>query len=92
MKVILMEFLLVLLFFGLALLLLALGKLLGGKHEYHTCNSENEDEDCAACNSIDTEFYLSKDDPGFSNVAQLGNPNRKNRFIDKLDFKPERFK
>ena len=87
-----MEFLLVPIVFGIAFLLLALGQFFGKKQKLHSCSSGKEDENCASCSSTDMEFYQSKDDPGFKNVAELGNPNRKTRFIDKLDFKPERFK
>ncbi len=87
-----MQFILVPVIFGLAFLLLALGKLLGRKDNLHSCSSGTDGEGCATCASADMEFYQSKDDPGFANVAQLGNPNRKNRFVEELDFKPERFK
>ena len=87
-----MEFILVLVIFSVAILLLSLGRLLGSKHDLHGCKGGEGDQGCATCSSPEMDFYKSNDDPGFKNVAQLGNPNRKNRFIDKLDFKPERFK
>ena len=87
-----MQFILVPIIFGLAFLLLGLGKLLGRKDSLHSCSSDGDGEECSTCASFDVEFYQSKDDPGFTNVAQLGNPNRKNRFVEELDFKPERFK
>ncbi len=87
-----MEFLIVPVIFGLAFALLAIGQFFGKKQQLHSCSSDHEGEGCSTCANPDVEFYQSEDDPGFKNVAQLGNPNRKNRFIDKLDFKPERFK
>ncbi|MGD9899643.1 MAG: hypothetical protein AB7T22_11025 [Calditrichaceae bacterium] len=89
-----MEFLLVPIIFAVALLLLSLGKLMGGKEVHTSCSAGSHIEGVDACGSCDTEsvkFYTSEKDPGFENVAKLGNPNRKTRFIDKLDFKPERF-
>ena len=86
-----MEFLLVPLIIGLALVLLSVGKIFGRENELHSCKGEEED-DCLSCATSDKQEILSPDDPGFKNVAKLGNPNRKNRFIDKLDFRPERFK
>jgi len=87
-----MQFILVPIIFALAILLLSLGKLLGRKDSLHSCSGGEDGDECTTCASVDIGFYQSKDDPGFSNVAQLGNPNRKNRFIEELDFKPERFK
>jgi len=91
-----MEFLIVPVIFGLALFLLSLGKFMGKKQGVHTsCNAnknlEGEDASCGACADEDLKFYKSKDDPGFSNVAKLGYPRRNKRFVDKHDFKPERF-
>ena len=85
-----MEFLFVPLIIGLAMVFLAIGKILGKDKELHSCKSGAED-DCINCSTTDNEQILAPDDPGFKNVAKLGNPNRKNRFIDKLDFRPERF-
>ncbi|RMH60455.1 MAG: hypothetical protein D6677_13720 [Calditrichaeota bacterium] len=94
-----MEFLLVPLFFGAAVTLLGLGKLLGGRELGSSCSSGvhlkehgHDDATCGACSNEDVKFYVSREDPGFDRVAQLGYPNREKRFIDKLDFKPERFK
>lgn len=85
-----MEFLLVPIVLGAAFGLLAIGQFFGKKKQnLGGCSS---DGDCNSCSNEDLEFYNSDDDPGFKNVAELGNPNRKNRFIDTLDFKPERFK
>lgn len=85
-----MQLIFTLIFFGVAFLLLAMGQFFGKKQKLHGCGGGDEEE-CTTCANPDVEFYQSKDDPGFSNVAQLGNPGRKNRFIDKLDFRPERF-
>ncbi len=87
-----MEFLLVPIIFALALIMLSIGKLLGKDKELHSCKGGDGDSECTTCANPDMDFNNSKDDPGFSNVAKLGDPNRKTRFIDKLDFKPERFK
>ncbi len=85
-----MEFLLVPIVLGMAFALLALGQFFGKKKQkLGGCSGE---DDCSTCSNDDLEFYQSDEDPGFKNVAELGNPNRKKRFIDKLDFKPERFK
>ena len=86
-----MEFLLVPLIIGLTLILLSIGKILGKETDLHSCKGEG-DEDCQNCAAPDKEEILSPDDPGFKNVAELGNPNRKQRFIDRLGFRPERFK
>ena len=93
-----MEFLIVPLIFGAAVLLLGFGKFIGGKELGNSCSSSkhlaakgHDDASCGACTNEDVKFYLSKDDPGFEKVASLGYPNRKKRFIDKLDFKPDRF-
>ena len=86
-----MEFILVPVIFAIALLLLSLGKLLGKDQEFHTCSSEGEDCETCATNDLDIGFH-SIDEAGLSNVAQLGNPNRKNRFIDTLDFRPDKIK
>lgn len=90
-----MEFIIVPLIFGSALALLSLGKFIGKKEGIHTScraghNIEGADS-CGACSNEDIKFYKSKDDPGFENVAKLGNPNRNKRFIDQLHFRPERF-
>ncbi len=85
-----MEFLLGLIVMAVAFALLSLGQFFGKKKQnLGGCSS---DEDCGSCSNEEVEFYKSDDDPGFKNVAELGNPNRKKRFIDTLDFKPERFK
>jgi len=83
------QFIIVPIVFGIALLLLSLGKLLGSKHEVHTsCSTE---DDCDTCAVSEMEKESGIDDPaGLTNVAQLGNPNRKNRFIEQLDFHPDK--
>ncbi len=94
-----MEFLLVPLIFGTAFVLLSIGKIITGKQISGSCSAGaslkehgHEDASCGSCSNEDVKFYLSKDDPGFDKVASLGYPNREKRFIDKLDFKPDRFK
>ena len=93
-----MEFLIVPLIFGAAVVLLAIGKFVGGKELGSSCSSTkaladkgHDEAACGACTNEDVKFYLDKNDPGFDKVAQLGYPNRKKRFIDKLDFNPDRF-
>jgi hypothetical protein len=91
-----MEFLIVPLFFGVALLMLSIGKFFGEKRGINTsCNSgkniDKVDASCGACSNEDLKFYKSKDDPGFENVAKLGYPRRNKRFVAKHDFKPDRF-
>ncbi len=86
-----MELLLVPVIFGAALLLLSLGRLLGHKQIESTCSAGSKIDgvdSCASC-STKTDDVL-QDEAGLKNVAELGNPNRKHIFIDKLDFKPER--
>ncbi len=94
-----MEFLLVPLVFGTAFVLLSIGKIINGKQISGSCQAGatlkehgHDDASCGACDNEDVKFYLDKDDPGFDKVASLGYPNREKRFIDKLDFKPLRFK
>ncbi|KAA3612999.1 MAG: hypothetical protein D8M58_11860 [Calditrichaeota bacterium] len=93
-----MEFIIVPLIFGVALFLLGVGKFIGGKSLSASCSSTDHipglahDEENCGCKKDDVNFYIDKEDPGFDRVAQLGYPNRKKRFIDKLDFKPDRFK
>lgn len=92
-----MEFLIVPVIFGIAFALLGIGKFMGGKDLGSSCSSskalaeKGHTDACGACANEDVKFYLDKEDPGFNNVARLGYPNRKKRFIDKLDFKPDRF-
>lgn len=94
-----MEFLIVPLIFGVAFFLLGIGKFIGGKDLGTSCSTSknlaehhgHDDASCGACSNEDVKFYISKDDPGFEKVASLGYPNREKRFIDKLDFKPDRF-
>ena len=86
------EFIIVPLLFGLAMLLLSLGKIFDNEKELHSCKGGSEaDSACGSCISDEFKTYKDKTDPGFENVAKLGNPNRNRRFIDKIDFKPERF-
>ncbi len=94
-----MEFLIVPVLFGGAIFLLGIGKFIGGKDLNSSCSSGDHlkdyghaDASCGACDNEDVKFYISKEDPGFDRVASLGYPNRDKRFIDKLDFKPDRFK
>ncbi len=94
-----MEFLLVPLFFAAALILLNIGKFIGGRQLQNSCSAGkhlhqkgHDDASCGACDNEDVKFYLSKDDDGLDKVASLGYPGRDKRFIDKLDFKPDRFK
>lgn len=85
------EFIIVPVIFGIALLLLSLGKLLGKEQEFHSCGTGADSEECATCAVPDMENAAKfKDESGLTNVAQLGNPNRKNRFIDRLDFRPDK--
>lgn len=89
-----MEFLVVPLIFGIALFLLSIGKFFGKKQGVqHSCSSKKniEGASCGACSTEDIKFYKSEDDPGFKNVAKLGYPRRDKRFVDKHDFKPDRF-
>jgi hypothetical protein len=88
-----MEFIIVPIIFGLAIILLSIGKLLGRKGIQEGCKAGEEIENvdgCGSC-SIGVEKYMV-DDSGLNKVAQLGNPNRDKRFIDKLDFKPAKIK
>jgi len=93
-----MEFLIVPFILGAAFFLLGIGKFIGGKNLSTSCSSTkhipglDHDKESCGCKEDDVNFYIDKDDPGFDRVAQLGYPNRKKRFIDKLDFKPDRFK
>ena len=93
-----MEFLIVPLIFGAALALLGIGKFIGGKELGTSCSSSkaladkgHDEASCGACSNEDVKFFLNKEDAGFDKVASLGYPNRKKRFIDKLDFNPDRF-
>jgi len=92
-----MEFLLVPVLFGLALLLLSIGKLFGRKGVHGSCKA-GEDIDgvdsCEVCGHDNNELKLpiGKDEDGMENVAKLSNPNRHRPFSDKFDFRPERFK
>lgn len=92
-----MEFLLVPFIFGIAFALLGIGKFIGDKNLSSSCSSskalaeKGHSDACGACSNEDVKFYLDKNDPGFDKVASLGYPNRDKRFIDKLDFKPDRF-
>ncbi len=94
-----MEFLIVPFIFGVALLLLGIGKFIGGKDIGTSCSSskhlvakDHDDTSCEGCSNEDVKFYIDKEDPGFDNVAKLGYAKRGKRFIEKLDFKPDRFK
>ncbi len=94
-----MEFLIVPFIFGVALLLLGIGKFIGGKDIGTSCSSskhlvakDHDDTSCEGCSNEDVKFYIDKEDPGFDNVAKLGYAKREKRFIAKLDFKPGRFK
>jgi hypothetical protein len=93
-----MEFLIVPFIFGIALALLGIGKFIGNKDLGTSCSAGkaladkgHDEASCGACSNEDVRFYLNKEDPGFDKVASLGYPNRKKRFIDKLDFNPDRF-
>ena len=92
-----MEFLLVPIIFAGALILLGIGKIFGDKQLQNSCaagkhvHAGDHDDASCGCSNEDVKFYLSKEDPGLDKVASLGYPNRKKRFIDKLDFKPDRF-
>ena len=89
-----MKFIVVPIFFGIALLLLSIGKFFGKKQGVqHSCSSTKniDSASCGACGDEDLKFYKSKDDPGLGNVAKLGYPRRNKRFVAKHDFKPERF-
>ena len=94
-----MEFVLTLVLFSLSFLLFSIGRLMGRKQVRTSCGGgtgkkiKDIGATCGACNAFDElKFYKDKEDPGFENIARLGYPNRDKRFIDKLDFKPERFK
>ncbi len=94
----LVEFLLTLILFTLSFVLFSVGRFFGRKQVHTACGGAGKKikdigSTCGACNAIEElKFYKDKTDPGFENVARLGYPNRDKRFIDKLDFKPERFK
>ena len=83
-----MEFLLVLGIFGFAFLLLSIG-IIFSKKEIHagTCGSDivvnGEKLTCGACPSKEAEICSSGDKDGFATVAQLGNPQRKKKFLNK---------
>lgn len=94
-----MEFLFVPIIFGIAFFFLGIGKFIAGNDLSTSCSSSKHlakhghDSEChGGCDNEDVKFYIDKEDPGFEKVATLGYPNREKRFIDKLDFKPERFK
>ena len=84
-----MEFIIAIAVFAIAFVFLSLGRFMGRKHELHSCGG-GKDESCASCGDKNADDDHLRDDAGLSNVAELGNPNRKNRFIDKLDFRPEK--
>lgn len=89
-----MEFLIVPLFFGAALLLLSIGKFFGKKQGIHRCcgtGKHIEGASCGACSNEDININKTKDASGLSNVARLGYPRREKRFVNQHDFKPERF-
>ena len=93
-----MEFIFVPFIFGTAFVLLGIGKFIGGKDISTSCSSSkhivakgDDDTSCGACSNEDVKFYVDKEDPGFDKVASLGYAGRENRFIEKLDFKPDRF-
>lgn len=85
------EFLIVPIVFGLAFMLLALNKLIGRDKELHTCSTGSKQGGCATCAGDEFKTFKDKSDPGFENVAKLGNPNRRRPFSDKFDFRPERY-
>jgi hypothetical protein len=88
-----MEFLIVPILFGIALILLSIGKLFGRPGIKEGCkpgHNLNEVGSCGACSPNDLKLPLDKDDAGLENVAKLGNPNRNRRFSAKFDFRPER--
>ena len=92
-----MEFLLVPVLFGLALLLLGIGKLFGRKGVNSSCHAGDDIDgvdSCETCAHDNNELKLpiGKDEDGLENVAKLGNPKRHRPFSDKFDFRPERFK
>ncbi len=83
-----MDFLLVLGIFGIAFLLLSLGTIFSKKEiNAGTCGNDlivnGEKLSCDACPSKEAELCSSGDKDGFATVAQLGNPQRKKKFINK---------
>jgi len=84
-----MEFIIAIAVFAIAFVFLSLGRIMGRKHELHSCGS-GKDNKCVSCGDKNADDDHLRDDAGLSNAAMLGNPNRKNRFIDKLDFRPEK--
>jgi hypothetical protein len=87
-----MEFLIVPFIFGTALLLLSVGKFFGKKEGVQmSCSASKKihsgpAESCATCACEEAKFKSVSDEEGFSDVARLGYPNRKSRFlnVDKL--------
>jgi len=85
-----MEFLLVLVFFSAAFLLLSVGILFRKKGlRAGSCGSnlkvEGETFTCGACPSKEAELCASGDKDGLATLAQIGNPSRKKQF-KKLPF------
>lgn len=90
-----MEFLFVPIIFAIALLLLSLGKLFGGKEIHGSCkgrkSAHGEDLSCGACSGKDKKISQADDKAGLQNIAKLGYPSRKQPYNEKADFKPEQF-
>ncbi len=90
-----MEFLIVPLIFATALFLLSIGQVFGGKQIHGSCKSHNTingvNVSCGACSRKDARLIPSDDNAGLQNIAKLGYPSRKRPFLEKVDFKPERF-
>lgn len=90
-----MEFLLVPIIFSASLLLLSIGKLFGRKGINGGCKSHSPingvNVSCGACARKEDKLVHTGDHAGLRNIAQLGYPGRKRPFIERVDFKPEKF-
>jgi len=90
-----MEFILVLVLFSAALIMLSIGQLLGGKQIHGSCKSHKAVDginvSCGACSQKDTKLDPKIDKAGLQNVSKLGYPSRTRPFSQNEDFKPDRF-
>ena len=88
-----MEFILVLVLFSAALLMLGIGQLLGGKQIHGSCKSHKSingvNVSCGACSTKDTKLDPKVDKAGLEHIAKLGYPSRKRPFLQSVDFKPD---
>lgn len=87
-----MEFLIVPFIFGTALLLLSVGKFFGKKEGVQmSCSASKKihsgpAQSCVTCACEAARYQPINDEEGLTEIARLGYPNRKSRFInmDKL--------